>query len=168
MARHSEDFSYQLGDTSLESQPDEPVDDGINVVVVKSAGRNTKTVRCKIGFRIGTSICWRTYAARDEVPQKITLGALVVHVWIPDDNVRFTNARAQQFGVVWIKRALGKACTVRSVLWPAHVQHPTHFLEKWNGSNFVRGRRWLQELGLHVQLGHPPGVICPYRQAAGP
>ncbi|KAJ7354306.1 hypothetical protein DFH08DRAFT_691855, partial [Mycena albidolilacea] len=47
-----------------------------------------------------------------------------------------------------------------------HVQHPTHFLEKWNGTNFVRGRRWLQELGLCVQLGHPPGVVCPYRQAA--
>ncbi|KAJ7747398.1 hypothetical protein B0H14DRAFT_3097038 [Mycena olivaceomarginata] len=46
-----------------------------------------------------------------------------------------------------------------------HVQHPTHFLE-WNGTNFVRGRRWLQELGLRVQLGHPPGVVCPYRQVA--
>ncbi|KAJ7358391.1 hypothetical protein DFH08DRAFT_953543 [Mycena albidolilacea] len=168
MARHSEDFSYQLGDTSLESQPDEPADDGINVVVVQSAGRNTKTVRCKIGFRIGTSIYWRTYAARDEVPQKITLGALVVHVWIPDENVRFANARARQFGVVWIKRASGKACTVRGVLWPHTFSTPHIFWRcvKWNGSNFVRGRRWLQELGLRVQLGHPPGVICPYRQAA--
>jgi hypothetical protein len=120
MARHSEDFSYELGDTSLELQPDEPADDGINVMVVQLAGRNTKSVRihflfqhrksnniylsrtvcCKIGFHIGTSICWRTSAARDKVPQKITLGALVVHVWIPDDNVRFANARAQQFGVV--------------------------------------------------------------------
>jgi hypothetical protein len=147
MARHSEDFSYQLGDTSLESQPDEPADDGINVVVVQSAGRNTKsvsihflfqrrkstniylsrTVRCKIGFRIGTSIYWRTYAARDEVPQKITLGALVVHVWIPDENVRFANARARQFGVVWIKRASGKACTVRGVLWPHTFSTPHIF-----------------------------------------
>ncbi|KAJ7318850.1 hypothetical protein DFH08DRAFT_819735 [Mycena albidolilacea] len=171
MARHSEDFSYQLGDTSLESQPDEPADNGINVVVVQSAGRNTKsrrkstniylsrTVRCKIGFRIGTSIYWRTYAARDEVPQKITLGALVVHVWIPDENVRFANARARQFGVVWIKRASGKASTTR-------VATANSLIQKWNGSNFVRGRRWLQELGLRVQLGHPPGVICPYRQAA--
>ncbi|KAJ7776709.1 hypothetical protein B0H14DRAFT_3095872 [Mycena olivaceomarginata] len=80
MARSSETFSYQLGDTSLESQPDEPADDGINVVVIQSAGRNTKSM--------------------------------------------------------------------------------------WNGTNFVRGRRWLQKLGLRVQLRHPPGVVCPYRQAA--
>ncbi|KAJ7195402.1 hypothetical protein B0H12DRAFT_1245586 [Mycena haematopus] len=37
---------------------------------------------------------------------------------------------------------------------------------KWNGTHFVRNRRWLQLLGLRVQLGHPPGVVCPYRQAA--
>ncbi|KAJ6494178.1 hypothetical protein C8R45DRAFT_927406 [Mycena sanguinolenta] len=37
---------------------------------------------------------------------------------------------------------------------------------KWSGTHFVRKRDWLQRLGLRVQLGHPPGVICPYRQPA--
>ncbi|KAF8142941.1 hypothetical protein K438DRAFT_1784206 [Mycena galopus ATCC 62051] len=46
-----------------------------------------------------------------------------------------------------------------------HSHHPTHFVEKWNGSNFARKRTWLQELGLRVQLGHPPAkahdfVLC--------
>ncbi|KAF8157754.1 hypothetical protein K438DRAFT_1459920, partial [Mycena galopus ATCC 62051] len=47
-----------------------------------------------------------------------------------------------------------------------HARHPTHFVEKWNGTNFMWNRRWLQILGLRVQLGHPPGVICPFREAA--
>ncbi|KAF8129441.1 hypothetical protein K438DRAFT_2136914 [Mycena galopus ATCC 62051] len=47
-----------------------------------------------------------------------------------------------------------------------HARHPTHFVEKWNGTHFVWNRRWLQILGLRLQLGHPPGVICPFREAA--
>ncbi|KAJ7851692.1 hypothetical protein B0H13DRAFT_1643806, partial [Mycena leptocephala] len=47
-----------------------------------------------------------------------------------------------------------------------HTQHPTHFIERWNGKNFVRKRTWLKELGLRVQLNHPPGVVCPYRFSA--
>jgi hypothetical protein len=64
-----------------------------------------------------------------------------------------------------------------------HARHPTHFVEvrvvfvpaiygaddeiqRWNGKNFVRKRTWLRELGLRVQLNHPPGVVCPYRFAA--
>jgi hypothetical protein len=60
-----------------------------------------------------------------------------------------------------------------------HAHHPTHFIEvrdfgidlavvlqlhqQWNGHNFVRKRTWLQKLGLRVQVGHPPGVVCPFR-----
>ncbi|KAJ7446035.1 hypothetical protein B0H11DRAFT_1746379 [Mycena galericulata] len=48
----------------------------------------------------------------------------------------------------------------------AHVRLPTHFLEKWNGRHFVKKRTWLRDLGLRIQLGHPPGVVCPFRRAA--
>ncbi|KAJ7042742.1 hypothetical protein C8F04DRAFT_1251560 [Mycena alexandri] len=41
-----------------------------------------------------------------------------------------------------------------------------HFIEKWNGKNFVQTRKGLRELGLRVQLGHPPGVICPHKKPA--
>lgn len=37
-------------------------------------------------------------------------------------------------------------------------------VQKWNGTHFVRKRTWLQELGLWVQLGHLPGIVCPYRE----
>ncbi|KAJ7033118.1 hypothetical protein C8F04DRAFT_957903 [Mycena alexandri] len=48
----------------------------------------------------------------------------------------------------------------------AHAQLPTHFVERWDGRTFVRDRTWLKKLGLRVQLGHPPGVICRFRRAA--
>ncbi|KAJ7025052.1 hypothetical protein C8F04DRAFT_968268 [Mycena alexandri] len=38
--------------------------------------------------------------------------------------------------------------------------------QKWDGKHFVRTRRGLSELGLRVQLGHPPGVVCPRRKSA--
>ncbi|KAJ7888386.1 hypothetical protein B0H14DRAFT_3081962 [Mycena olivaceomarginata] len=135
MARSSETFSYQLGDTSLESQPDEPADDGINVVVIQSAGRNTKDEYLLENLRREGRGSPRNYAR--------------CAVWRCTDQACF-----------------GECMYCSRCIVAAHVQHPTHFLEMWNGTNFVRGRRWLQKLGLRVQLGHPPGVVCPYRQAA--
>jgi hypothetical protein len=40
------------------------------------------------------------------------------------------------------------------------------YIQRWNGKHFVRKRTWLKELGLRVQLNHPPGVVCPYRFSA--
>ncbi|KAJ6462735.1 hypothetical protein C8R47DRAFT_992910 [Mycena vitilis] len=42
----------------------------------------------------------------------------------------------------------------------------TYYKQKWDGRRFVRDRRWLQKLGLRVQLGHRPGVVCTFRHAA--
>ncbi|KAJ7152679.1 hypothetical protein C8R43DRAFT_886109 [Mycena crocata] len=39
-----------------------------------------------------------------------------------------------------------------------HQVLPTHWIEEWNGSFFVR--RSLSDLGLEIQLGHPPGYVC--------
>ncbi|KAF8214805.1 hypothetical protein K438DRAFT_2138335 [Mycena galopus ATCC 62051] len=61
---------------------------------------------------------------------------------------------------------IGELMFCEECIVATHVHHPTHFVEKWNGTHFVRNRRWLQILGLRVQLGHPPGVICPFREAA--
>ncbi|KAJ7873990.1 hypothetical protein B0H13DRAFT_1633262, partial [Mycena leptocephala] len=47
-----------------------------------------------------------------------------------------------------------------------HAQLPTHFMERWNGTFFVRKRTWLRDLGLRIQLGHPPGMVCPFRSSA--
>ncbi|KAJ7164569.1 hypothetical protein C8R43DRAFT_1122450 [Mycena crocata] len=39
-----------------------------------------------------------------------------------------------------------------------HVHNPLHRIERWNGCFFESSS--LQELGLRVQLGHPPGEQC--------
>ncbi|KAJ7231211.1 hypothetical protein C8J57DRAFT_1092013, partial [Mycena rebaudengoi] len=40
-----------------------------------------------------------------------------------------------------------------------HLNHPLHWVEKWNGTFFD----WitLQSLGLRIQLGHRQGERCP-------
>ncbi|KAJ6479819.1 hypothetical protein C8R45DRAFT_1054444 [Mycena sanguinolenta] len=40
-----------------------------------------------------------------------------------------------------------------------HAVLPTPWIEEWNGAFFER--RSLKELGLVIQLGHPPGITCP-------
>ncbi|KAI0055808.1 hypothetical protein BV25DRAFT_1788459, partial [Artomyces pyxidatus] len=42
-----------------------------------------------------------------------------------------------------------------------HLRMPLHNMERWTGSFFVRVE--LVDLGLEIQLGHPPGISCPYR-----
>ncbi|KAJ6463641.1 hypothetical protein C8R47DRAFT_992530 [Mycena vitilis] len=46
----------------------------------------------------------------------------------------------------------------------SHAALPTHF--KWDGRRFLRSRTGLRELGLRVQLGHPPGVVCQFKYPA--
>ncbi|KAG2029921.1 hypothetical protein BDR03DRAFT_987446 [Suillus americanus] len=46
-----------------------------------------------------------------------------------------------------------KACTVEG-----HIENPTHRIEYWNGQHFEDTN--LRDLGLRLQLGHPPGEHC--------
>ncbi|KAJ7129684.1 hypothetical protein C8R44DRAFT_872918 [Mycena epipterygia] len=46
-------------------------------------------------------------------------------------------------------------CTVEN-----HMQLPTHWIERWNGTYFER-KSLNTDLGLKIQLGHPPGIWCP-------
>ncbi|KAJ7810476.1 hypothetical protein B0H13DRAFT_2243448 [Mycena leptocephala] len=52
-----------------------------------------------------------------------------------------------------------QACIVKG-----HTVLPTHWIQEWNGSFFER--RALKDLGLVIQLGHPPGSHCPNPLAA--
>lgn len=38
-------------------------------------------------------------------------------------------------------------------------------LQQWTGTHFVRRRTALKDLGLRIQLNHPPGKVCPYKRA---
>ncbi|KAJ7925440.1 hypothetical protein B0H13DRAFT_1600492 [Mycena leptocephala] len=60
----------------------------------------------------------------------------------------------------------GEVMCCAGCILAAHAQHPTHFIEKWNGKFFKRTRTGLRDLGLRIQLGHPPGVVCPSRKPA--
>ncbi|KAJ7641080.1 hypothetical protein FB45DRAFT_1021856 [Roridomyces roridus] len=61
---------------------------------------------------------------------------------------------------------MGEVMHCESCIVKTHARLPTHFVEKWNDKHFVKKRTWLRELGLRVQLGHPPGVVCPHRTTA--
>ncbi|KAJ7212395.1 hypothetical protein B0H12DRAFT_1033229 [Mycena haematopus] len=61
---------------------------------------------------------------------------------------------------------VGQAMFCASCIVAAHAQLPTHFIEHWTGTYFKRKRKGLKELGLRVQLNHPPGVVCAFRRSA--
>ncbi|KAJ7683287.1 hypothetical protein B0H14DRAFT_2654909, partial [Mycena olivaceomarginata] len=46
------------------------------------------------------------------------------------------------------------------VVLPPATKNPN---TEWTGSHFKRDRKGLKELGLRIQLNHPPGVICTFR-----
>ncbi|KAF7349498.1 CxC2 domain-containing protein [Mycena sanguinolenta] len=159
LARNSASFSYQLGDNSLEPQLDDGVDDGITVVVEKSR-RNTNSDRPLKNW----------YPKNDEyVEESLRREGR----GLPKTYSRCAGSRGvggECLGdAEWRcvdQLCFGELMYCSSCIVSKHVHHPTHFVERWTGTHFLRKRNWLQLLGLRVQLGHPPGVICPYRQPA--
>ncbi|KAI0057942.1 hypothetical protein BV25DRAFT_1811627 [Artomyces pyxidatus] len=59
------------------------------------------------------------------------------------------------------RECVGQELTCRHCACERHQQMPLHMMEVWNGSFFERTT--LAKLDFVVQLGHPPGTICPYR-----
>ncbi|KAI0054919.1 hypothetical protein BV25DRAFT_1787193, partial [Artomyces pyxidatus] len=59
------------------------------------------------------------------------------------------------------RECAGRELTCAECACTRHLRLPLHMMEEWNGSFFERVS--LRKLGLTVQLGHPPGVACPYR-----
>ncbi|KAJ7759864.1 hypothetical protein B0H14DRAFT_2403975 [Mycena olivaceomarginata] len=53
---------------------------------------------------------------------------------------------------------LGLALYCEACVVARHAVLPTHWIQEWNGSFFEC--RFLKELKLVVQLGHPPGTGC--------
>ncbi|KAJ7605673.1 hypothetical protein DFH06DRAFT_1348526 [Mycena polygramma] len=161
LARQAEEFSYNLGDTSLESQVDDQLDDGIDVVYCHPV-RNTTWDRplqtwynnCNDEY-IGENL--RREGRGSERAYRRCAGAHQA------DNRQCE--RAAEWRCV-DQACLGEVMHCTECIVTAHARLPTHFIEKWNGRRFVRRRNWLQRLGLRIQLNHPPGVICPSRQAA--
>ncbi|KAI0056201.1 hypothetical protein BV25DRAFT_1921198 [Artomyces pyxidatus] len=59
------------------------------------------------------------------------------------------------------RECAGQELTCVECACERHMRLPLHMVEEWNGSFFERVS--LSKLGLTVQLGHPPGIACPYR-----
>jgi hypothetical protein len=53
------------------------------------------------------------------------------------------------------------ACSL--LLTQAYINTTVH-VQRWTGTHFVRKRTALKDLGLHIQLNHPPGLVCPFRR----
>ncbi|KAJ7175542.1 hypothetical protein C8R46DRAFT_1030587 [Mycena filopes] len=168
-------FTYSLGDDSLSAQPDDidVPDDGINIVLPAKT-RNTTSDR--------PLQTWQPYEDEylNEQLRHEGRGAHKAYAQCAGD------ARRCKRPAEW--RCADQACVgevmhCAECIVIAHAQLPTHFIEvsyestgastnlthgtqKWTGTGFERKRTWLRDLGLRIQLGHPPGVVCPYRQAA--
>ncbi|KAJ6475387.1 hypothetical protein C8R45DRAFT_1102680 [Mycena sanguinolenta] len=58
-----------------------------------------------------------------------------------------------------LQACYGPGLFCKSCIVARHAVLPTHWIQEWNGIFFVR--RALKDLGLVIQLSHPPGFGCP-------
>ncbi|KAJ7038483.1 hypothetical protein C8F04DRAFT_1256091 [Mycena alexandri] len=153
-ARAAEDFSWGLGDQSLPPEPDGDAEDDIQVVVC-NAPRNINSDRPLQSFVPLTD------EFVSETLRREGRGSATVHA-------RCATAACSGIPEYRCSDAVcyGEVMRCAKCIVSTHVQSPTHFIEKWDGKHFVRTRMGLRELGLRVQLGHPPGVICPRKKPA--
>ncbi|KAF7330719.1 CxC2 domain-containing protein [Mycena sanguinolenta] len=159
LARNSASFSYQLGDNSLEPQLDDGVDDGITVVVEKSV-RNTNSDRPLKNWYPKNDEYVEESLRREGRGLPKTYSRCGDHGGVGGECLGDAEWRCVD------QMCFGDVMLCEECIVSTHVHHPTHFVERWTGTHFLRKRNGLQLLGLRVQLGHPPGAVCPFRQPA--
>ncbi|KAJ6513670.1 hypothetical protein C8R47DRAFT_1064378 [Mycena vitilis] len=171
-ARMGPNFSYSLGDDSLESQLDDVmddgthVDDGINVVITEvpryaNSDRPLKTWYPKEDEYIEEQL-------RREGRGSPKTYSKCAGVRCNDPNRQCPNrvcTGTAEYRCV-DGACFGDTMHCGSCIVAAHAKLPTHFIERWNGRSFERSRTGLKDLGLRMQLGHRPGSICTGRYAA--
>ncbi|KAJ7475547.1 hypothetical protein B0H11DRAFT_2158492 [Mycena galericulata] len=155
-ARSDPAFTYELGDNSLSSQPDDMgvPDDGIHVTI-PPVGRNANSDR-----PLKTWYPFNDAYVREQLRHEGRGSAKV-----------YSRCGTRGCSGIAEYRCVDQACFgevmhCERCIVSNHSRLPTHFVEKWDGTHFVRSRTGLRDLGLRVQLGHPPGSICPFKQAA--
>ncbi|KAJ7456319.1 hypothetical protein B0H11DRAFT_1925843 [Mycena galericulata] len=154
-ARLDPSFTYSLGDDSLSCQQDDLgiPDDGIQVVL--RPPRNANSDRpLKTWYPFNDEYVY-------EQLRREGRGSPRVHSHC---------ATRGCSGVAEFRCAdgscVGEVMRCAACIVSTHAQLPTHFIEKWTGKHFKRKRTGLRDLGLRIQLGHPPGVVCPFKRAA--
>ncbi|KAJ7121769.1 hypothetical protein C8R43DRAFT_1136456 [Mycena crocata] len=153
-ARLDPNFSYGLGDESLSAQADPWVDDGIQVLPPPRNANSDRPLKT-----------WYPYNDEyiEEQLRREGRGSPRVYSKCAKRHEHCTGIA--EFRCV-DQACVGEIMHCATCVVAAHAQLPTHFLERWTGTHFKKRRNWLHVLGLRVQLGHPPGVICPYRFSA--
>ncbi|KAJ7068939.1 hypothetical protein B0H15DRAFT_807369 [Mycena belliarum] len=181
VGRAAQDFSWGLGGGSIEPQTDDIVNDGISVIVAARRYKNSDRPMHS----------WTPL--EEEYVQETLRGEGRGSPWVyarcggvrcVDRKRVCSNVDCSEEGTY---RCLDAACLGEGVycavcMETVHGGQPAHQIElnynsttniwlilrmkRWNGKSFVRKRTGLRDLGLRVQLGHPPGVVCPARKAA--
>ncbi|KAJ7164850.1 hypothetical protein C8R43DRAFT_1122730 [Mycena crocata] len=170
MARAAEDFSWGLGDTSLQPEPDMDVLDGIAVVVTKpprnaNSDRPLKTWMAYEDEYVQMRLRREGRGAPKVYARCAGIRCVDTHV---DPTKKCKNHICDGEALYRCHNGtyIGEVMRCAKCIVASHTQHPTHFVEKWNGKFFERSRMGLRDLGLRVQMGHPPGVVCSKRRAA--
>ncbi|KAF7366986.1 CxC2 domain-containing protein [Mycena sanguinolenta] len=150
-ARGSDFFSYELVDNSQEALADVE-EDGITVVVQK-AGRNANSDR-------PLQTC---YPKNDEyVEESLRREGR----GFPKTYARCAGSRCMDPSRPCTCRECSGLAEWRWLRCSFMTENLNDVDKRWDGTHFVRKRNALQLLGLRVQLGHPPEMVCPFRQPA--
>ncbi|KAJ6463767.1 hypothetical protein C8R47DRAFT_1079761 [Mycena vitilis] len=144
MARRAELFSYDLGVPSVESQEEDDSNDGITVVTWYAD-------------------CHEEYL--EENVRREGRGSPTTYASCAGSPAHPKCSGTPEWRCV-DQACFGEVMHCKACIISIHARLPTHFVEQWDGTKFVRYRNGLQRLGLRVQLNHPPGVVCSFRRAA--
>ncbi|KAJ7828551.1 hypothetical protein B0H14DRAFT_3718702 [Mycena olivaceomarginata] len=125
------DFSYDLGDSALVPEIQEPASDGI--ILKRKVYENSDF----------PMLTWAEH--QDEYL---------------DEMLRLEGSAASPIRAsdVLSRRASASRFYCQACVVARHAVLPTHWIQEWNGNFFER--QSLKELNLVVQLGHPPGSGC--------
>ncbi|KAJ7763723.1 hypothetical protein B0H16DRAFT_1661737 [Mycena metata] len=143
------DFSYSMGDFSLpvEEQPPE-----LTAANLAAAAARKKKQKENSKFPLKAWIPLRDEYL-DEMLRLEGRGGLVAQ------SICATCRKANPTFRCAHQTCIGPEMFCAGCIVEKHAFLPTHLVEEWNHEYFER--RTLYELGLVVQLGHPPGFACP-------
>ncbi|KAJ7718493.1 hypothetical protein DFH07DRAFT_784927 [Mycena maculata] len=155
-ARSDPAFTYRLGDDSLSAQRDDfdIPDNGIQLIIPPVVRNPNSDRPLKTWYPYNDEYVWEQLRREGRGARKTYTRCGTRHC---DRDVLFCCVDGA---------CTGQVMHCARCIVVVHAQLPTHFVERWTGTHFKRKRTLLRDLGLRTQLGHPPGIVCPFKQAA--
>ncbi|KAJ7666199.1 hypothetical protein DFH06DRAFT_1323329 [Mycena polygramma] len=168
LARADPAFTYALGDDSLSSQVDnlDVPGDGIEVVVKATRYANSDRP-LKTWYPYNDEYVQEQLRREGRGPEKVYSRCAGVRCDDPQKTCPHRKCSGDAEYRCADQTCGGEVMLCRRCIVVSHARLPTHFVERWTGTHFVRTRNGLKDLGLRVQLGgHRLGTRCPSRQSA--